>query len=406
MKLVNNFSHVVIGITGGIAAYKSLSLIRLFKNYGCEVRVIATAHALEFVTPLSIETLSQHRVYVDSFNQSFNYEVDHVALADWADVVVIAPATANILAKYAHGIADDFLSTFLLAYRKRLFIAPSMNDKMFTHVTVQNNLNVLRKRGCYIIEPTVGNLACGTSGKGRMEEPERIFEIVKQSFDEDKPLKGKKAVVTAGPTYEPIDPVRFLGNYSSGRMGFAIAEVLEKQGAEVTLIAGPTLIQLSSKTIRRVNVQTAAEMYDETMRYVPSTDFIIMAAAVADYTPLMKKNQKIKKNDEKWSLNLTKTTDILAKMGAEKQKNQILVGFALETENELPNAIKKLENKNLDFIVLNSLSDEGAGFGVKTNKITIIDKNKVITEGVKKDKYLVAQDIVNEVIKLFSHEEI
>jgi phosphopantothenoylcysteine decarboxylase/phosphopantothenate--cysteine ligase len=189
-------------------------------------------------------------------------------------------------------------------------------------------------------------------------------------------------------------------------MGFAIAEVLEKQGAEVTLIAGPTLIQLSSKTIRRVNVQTAAEMYDETMRYFPSTDIVIMAAAVADYTPLMKKNQKIKKNDEKWSLNLTKTTDILAKMGAEKQKNQILVGFALETENELPNAIKKLENKNLDFIVLNSLSDEGAGFGVKTNKITIIDKNKVITEGVKKDKYLVAQDIVNEVIKLFSHEGI
>lgn len=400
MKVMHNFSHVVIGITGGIAAYKSLSLIRLFKNYGCEVKVIATEHALEFVTPLSIETLSQHRIYVNSLKQPLNYEVDHIALSEWADVVIIAPATANILAKYAHGIADDFLSTFLLAYQKPLFIVPSMNSKMLTHATVQHNLHILRERKCYIIEPTEGDLACGTSGKGRMEEPEQIFEKVIHFFDENKPLKGKKALVTAGPTYEPIDPVRFIGNYSSGRMGFAIAEVLEKYGAEVTLITGPTTRQEASGTIQRINVQTAAEMCHEAMKYFPSAHITIMAAAVADYTPVMKNNQKIKKNDEKWTLNLTKTTDILATMGRNKQNNQILVGFALETENELANAIEKLESKNLDFIVLNSLCDEGAGFESKTNKITMIHKNKMMTKGTVKDKYCVAQDVVNEVIKL------
>lgn len=391
---VSSMQRVIIGITGGIAAYKSLSLIRLFKAHGCEVRVVATTNALQFVTPLSIETLSQNRVYTNQFERNFSYEVDHISLADWADVIVVAPATANIIGKYAHGIADDFLSTLLLAIRKPLFFAPAMNDKMYDHLAVQQNIQLLKERGCRMINPTSGDLACGTYGTGRMEEPDIIFKSVCSFFNAHKPMIGKKALVTAGPTYEPIDPVRFIGNYSSGLMGFELAKTLSDQGAEVTLITGPTALQLSTKSIHRIDVLTAAEMRSAVMQKFPEVDIAIMAAAVADYTPENPETHKIKKVQNQWQLPLTKTVDILAEMGKNKRSDQVLVGFALETDHELEHAFDKLENKNADFIVLNSLQDEGAGFQCKTNRVTIINKNKDIVRGELKDKAEVAADIV------------
>lgn len=392
---VPQMQRVIIGITGGIAAYKSLSLIRLFKTHGCEVRVVATANALQFVTPLSIETLSQNRLYTNQFECNFSYEVDHISLADWADVMVVAPATANIIGKYAHGIADDFLSTLLLAFRKPLFFAPAMNDKMYAHPSVQQNIQLLKERGCRMIDPTSGDLACGTYGIGRMEEPDMIFASVCSFFNANKPLLGKKALVTAGPTYEPIDPVRFIGNYSSGLMGFELAQALSDKGAEVTLITGPTALQISVSSIHRIDVLTAAEMRTAVMQKFPEVDIAIMAAAVADYTPENPATNKIKKNQNQWQLPLTKTVDILAEMGKNKRSDQVLVGFALETDHELEHAFDKLENKNADFIVLNSLQDEGAGFKCKTNRVTIINKYKDIIRGELKDKAEVAADIVD-----------
>lgn len=399
MMATRSLQHILICITGGIAAYKSLSLIRLFIKHGCKVKVVATANALRFVTPLTIETLSKNKLHVQQFDTNFTHHIDHISLAEWADVLVVAPATANIIAKYAHGIADDLLSTLLIATQKPVFIAPAMNNVMFAHDTVQENIALLRKRGCYIIDPVTGELACGTDGIGKMQEPDRIFEKVIQFFESPKILSGKKALVTAGPTYEPIDPVRFIGNHASGLMGFALAQALADYGASVVLITGPTTLNIHHANIQRIDVQTAEEMRKSVFQHYPLSDISIMAAAVADYTPQETAKQKIKKEKEPWNLHLVPTCDILAEMGKVKRKDQLLVGFALETENELENAFLKLKNKKADFIVLNSLRNEGTGFKTKTNQVTIITKEKKIIQGEKKDKYEVAKDILDIIIE-------
>jgi len=385
---------IILGITGGIAAYKSLSLIRLFKKAGHEVRVVITKNGLQFVTPLTLETLSQNPVYSDCFTRNEPYSVEHVSLADWADVVVVAPATANIIGKFANGITDDALSTLLLAVKKPVFIAPAMNVNMYENEAVQRNLEQLKKQGCIMIDPTEGDLACGISAKGRMEEPERIFEMVTIFFNQKKKWGNKKAVVTAGPTYEPIDPVRFIGNHSSGLMGFSMAEKLAEQGAEVTLITGPTSLKTTNKTIQRIDVVTAEEMLTQTLFHTKNADLIVMAAAVADYTPKTVSSEKIKKKNNDWELPLKKTTDILYELGKRKEKNQCLVGFALETENEIENAKQKLQQKNADFIVLNSMKNSGAGFKSATNQITIFAQNGAVFEGKCKPKTEVAEEIL------------
>jgi phosphopantothenoylcysteine decarboxylase/phosphopantothenate--cysteine ligase len=393
---------IILGITGGIAAYKSLLLIRLFKKAGHEVRVVVTKNGLQFVTPLTLETLSQNEVYSECFARNEPYSVAHISLADWADVVVVAPATANIIGKFACGIADDALSTLLLATKVPIFIAPAMNVNMYENESVQRNLEQLRKQGCNIIEPTVGDLACGIAAKGRMEEPEKILEIITHYFSQKKKWYHKKAVVTAGPTYEPIDPVRFIGNHSSGLMGFTLAEKLYEQGAEVTLITGPTSLHTTKKAIQRVDVVTAEEMLNQTLFHANNADIIIMAAAVADYSPKNVSPEKIKKKNNEWALPLEKTTDILFELGKRKEKKQCLVGFALETENEIENAKQKLHQKNADFIVLNSLKNSGAGFKSTTNQITIFAKNGTVFEGKCKPKTKVAEDILYFVDEQFN----
>lgn len=392
---------IVLGIAGGIAAYKSLLLIRLFKKAGHEIKVVITKNGLQFVTPLTLETLSQNVVHSDCFTRNEIYSIEHISLADWADMIIVAPATANIIGKFANGIADDALSTLLLAVRKPLFIAPAMNVNMYENEAVQRNLKQLDKQGCIIIEPTVGDLACGISAKGRMEEPEKIFDIVTRFFAQKKKWREKKAVITAGPTYEPIDPVRFIGNHSSGLMGFALAEKLAEQGAEVTLITGPTSLQTTNKAIQRVDIITAKEMLHQTLHHSKKAELIIMAAAVADYTPKTVSSEKIKKKNAEWKLPLQKTTDILLELGKRKEKNQCLVGFALETENEAENAKQKLQQKNTDFIVLNSLKNSCAGFRSATNQVTIFAQNGAIFEGKCKPKTEVAEDILAFVYELW-----
>ncbi|MBQ7735356.1 MAG: bifunctional phosphopantothenoylcysteine decarboxylase/phosphopantothenate--cysteine ligase CoaBC [Bacteroidales bacterium] len=395
--MCNNL-HIVIGITGGIAAYKSLSLIRLFKKAGAEVKVVATPHALEFVTPLTLQTLSQNTVYSDMFGTAEKVDVEHISLAEWADAVVVAPATANIIGKLANGIADDALSTMLLACTKPLFFAPAMNKNMLAHPAVQENLRTLQQRGITFIGPDAGFLACGTTGEGRMKEPKEIFSTVWDALTTTQVLKGRRALVTAGPTYEPIDPVRFIGNHSSGLMGFALARTLARHGAQVTLVTGPTHLEVQHPMVERVDVTTAAQMLEACEAAAPTSDIIIMSAAVADYTPETVAPEKIKKNDDKLVLPLKKTTDILATLGKQKAENQCIVGFALETEHEEANALTKLKNKNADIIVLNSLRNEGAGFKCPTNIVTIMDRNGNKVQGELKDKAQVAEDIVTYVI--------
>ena len=395
--MCNNL-HIVIGITGGIAAYKSLSLIRLFKKAGAEVKVVATPHALEFVTPLTLQTLSQNTVYSDMFGTAEKVDVEHISLAEWADAVVVAPATANIIGKLANGIADDALSTMLLACTKPLFFAPAMNKNMLAHPAVQENLRTLQQRGITFIGPDAGFLACGTTGEGRMKEPEEIFSTVWDALTTTQVLKGRRALVTAGPTYEPIDPVRFIGNHSSGLMGFALARTLARHGAQVTLVTGPTHLEVQHPMVERVDVTTAAQMLEACEAAAPTSDIIIMSAAVADYTPETVAPEKIKKNDDKLVLPLKKTTDILATIGKQKTENQCVVGFALETEHEEANALTKLKNKNADIIVLNSLRNEGAGFQCSTNLVTMLDRNGNKVPGELKDKARVAEDIVSYVI--------
>lgn len=394
--------HIVIGITGGIAAYKSLSLIRLFKKADCEVQVAATKHALEFVTPLTIETLSQNKLYSDLFASPGKMCTEHISIAEWADCVIVAPATANIIGKYANGIADDALSTLLLATAAPVLLAPAMNHRMLNHAAVQDNLSRLRQRGVMLIEGSEGFLACGCEGQGRMAEPDEIFKQASQLLTAGKALAGKKALVSAGPTYELIDPVRFIGNFSSGKMGYALAKELAHQGAEVTLVSGPTHLKCRQNNINVVPVVSASEMFEQCTAFSQDADIIIMAAAVADYTPTEKAEQKIKKHDDGLTLTLRKTQDILSFLGHNKKAHQLVVGFALETENEIENAKGKLSNKNADIIVLNSMNNPKAGFNKDTNQVTMIDRDGHIINGEAKDKNAVAKDIIAFIISKLS----
>ncbi|MBU0488704.1 MAG: bifunctional phosphopantothenoylcysteine decarboxylase/phosphopantothenate--cysteine ligase CoaBC [Bacteroidetes bacterium] len=381
---------VILGISGGIAAYKSPLILRLLQQQGAEVRVVATKNALEFTTVATLETLSGYAVYTDMFEPGKERTTEHISLSDWADLMVVAPATANIIGKLASGIADDELSTVLLAFNGPLFIAPAMNEKMWLHFSVKKNVAYLAQNGVKFIGPNCGDLACGWKGAGRMSEPDQIVAAL-SSGTKKKNFKGKKILVTAGPTFEPIDPVRFIGNHSSGKMGFAIADEFANQGGIVTLISGPVSIQPENQTIRKISVHTAAEMHSACQSHAPKADIIVMTAAVADYRVKNVAGSKIKKSENSLLLNLVPTEDILAGLGKRKKKNQILVGFALETDNGLENATQKLMRKNADIIILNSMKDAGAGFGHDTNKITIIDKyNKITNFGLNTKKQLAA----------------
>jgi phosphopantothenoylcysteine decarboxylase/phosphopantothenate--cysteine ligase len=392
--------NVIIGISGGIAAYKTLSLIRLFKKNGIGVKVVVTQNALQFITKLSVETLSENSVYSDVFENLEEYSTGHISITDKADCLIVAPATANIIGKFASGIADDALSTSYLSFNKDVFIAPAMNTKMWNHPANQANIKTLTQRGVQFIQPVDGFLACGYEGQGRMEEPEEIFKKVISFYSKDEPFSRKKIIVTAGPTYEAIDAVRFIGNHSSGKMGYAIAQDFAEKGAQVTLISGPVDISIAHPNITVINVNNASEMYEQCMKHFPQNEIMVMAAAVADYTPEVQIAGKLKKNEDTLNIRLKPTVDILKEMGKQKQASQILVGFALESNNEIENAKEKLLRKNADCIILNSLNDQGSGFHVDTNKVTIIDKNK-ITEIPLKTKSEIAKDIVSYIFNTF-----
>ena len=392
---------VLVGISGGIAAYKVPLLVRLLVKKGCEVKVIVTDNALEFVTEMTLQTLSSHKVYHNMFTGYNNEETtEHISLTNWADMMIVAPATANIIGKYANGIADDALSTTLLAFNKTVFLSPAMNSNMYSHIAVQTNLQKLKTFGVELIDAKEGFLACGVNGKGRMAEPEEIVEYVENYFSKQKDFIGKTFTVTAGPTREQIDRVRFISNNSSGKMGYAIAKELLNRGAEVFLVSGPTSETINeSSHLHLIKVESAQQMYDKTIECFEKSDVAICSAAVADYTPKQKFDTKLKKQEGDMFIELSATKDILKSLG-EKKEHRILVGFALETDNEIENAKKKLINKNLDFIVLNSLKDEGAGFEVSTNKVTLIDKDN-ITPLPLKSKTEVAKDIVDKVLTYF-----
>lgn len=393
---------IIVGITGGIAAYKSPLLVRLLIKAGAEVQCVATDHALQFVTPLSLETLSQHKVYSDLFAPTNDHTTEHISLKDWGDVMIVAPATANCIGKLAHGIADDALSTLLMAFLRPIFMAPAMNTQMWESPAVQRNIAILKQDGCCFIEPSEGYLACGSEGKGRMEEPEIILDAVERYFTQKQKLQGRRVLVTAGPTYEKIDAVRFVGNFSTGKMGFAVAQALADQGADVTLVTGPTYLTISHPLIHRIDVVSAQQMFDAATAVFPDCQAAILTAAVADFRPIDAPDIKIKKKNETDGMTITmeQTPDILATLGKNKRHDQCLVGFALETNNEVAHAQSKLQRKNLDFIVLNSLQDKGAGFGHDTNKVTFLYRDGRIEEGTLKSKHEVAYDIVDRLINI------
>jgi phosphopantothenoylcysteine decarboxylase/phosphopantothenate--cysteine ligase len=395
---------ILIGVTGSIAAYKIPFLIRLFKKEGAEVKVLISEAGKDFVTPLTLSTLSENPVLSGFFDESTGEWESHVDLGNWADVYLIAPVTATTLGKLANGIADNLLVATYLAAKCPVFFAPAMDLDMFHHPSTANNIKKLTVIGNVLIEPREGELASGLIGAGRMEEPETIVERISVFFDKKKDFSNKKILITAGPTYEAIDPVRFIGNHSSGKMGFAIAEELAERGAKVTLVAGPVNLSTCHKNIKRIDIKSAEEMYNACMAEFPDTHIGILSAAVADYSPKEVAKEKIKKKTNSLSIDLRPTKDILAELGRRKTKGQFLVGFALETENELANAEKKLKNKNLDFIVLNSLKEKGAGFGHSTNKITIIDKNLKVSPFGLKSKQAVAVDIADMIIELISNQ--
>jgi len=397
---------ILIGITGSIAAYKIPLLIRLFIKEGADVRVILTPDANNFVTPLTLSVLTGNPVLSGSFNKDNGVWNSHVELGLWADVLIIAPATANTMAKMVNGIADNLLLTTYLSAKCPVFFAPAMDLDMFKHHTTVKNLDILQQYGNILIQPADGPLASGLCGEGRMEEPEVIFKRIKQHFEKPCLLIDKKILITAGPTYEKIDPVRFIGNYSSGLMGFALAEYAADMGAEVFLISGPTSLRTQKKGIFRIDVTSAAEMLKACMNLQNRADIIIMSAAVADYKPENVHTQKIKKHENVFEIRLTKTSDILSELSKSKMPHQIIAGFALETENELENAVTKLKNKNLDIIVLNSLNDKDAGFGKSSNKISIIDRSGKITHFDTKPKKEVASDIINYIIVNFLDKKI
>ncbi|MCU4188238.1 bifunctional phosphopantothenoylcysteine decarboxylase/phosphopantothenate--cysteine ligase CoaBC [Flavobacterium sp. HXWNR29] len=391
---------ILLGVSGGIAAYKTANLVRLFIKAGAQVQVVMSPASLHFVTPLTLATLSKNPVYSTFYNEeeATGEWNNHVELGLWADLMLVAPATANTLSKMANGNCDNLLIATYLSAKCPVYFAPAMDLDMYKHPSTLDSFHKLKSFGNTIIPAENGELASGLSGEGRMAEPENIVAFLENDILEKLPLKGKKILVTAGPTFEAIDPVRFIGNHSSGKMGFDIANEAAKNGAEVVLISGPTHLKTENSQVNLIRVTSAQEMYDACHQYYTDVDVAIAAAAVADYKPKNVANQKIKKNDATFTIELEKTKDILASLGAIKKK-QFLIGFALETENEIEHAKLKIQKKNLDLIVLNSLNDKGAGFGKPTNKVTFIDKNFQIEPMDLKSKEAVALDIINKIIQ-------
>ncbi|MCI8997549.1 MAG: bifunctional phosphopantothenoylcysteine decarboxylase/phosphopantothenate--cysteine ligase CoaBC [Muribaculaceae bacterium] len=390
--------HIILGICGGIAAYKSVSLLRLLVKAGAEVQVVITPAGKEFITPVTLSALSQKPVVSEFFTANTGEWHSHVDLGLWADCMVIAPATASSIGKMAHGIADNMLITTYLSAKSPVFIAPAMDLDMMAHPSTQANLRLLESYGNHIIEPEVGYLASGLTGKGRMEEPERIVEVLQKHFASTETMKGKKVLITAGPTHEKIDPVRFIGNYSSGKMGYALAEECASRGAEVTLVSGPVSLSISNPSVKVEKVESAKQMLAACQNHFPAVDVAIMCAAVADYAPAHPADSKIKREHQEVPvIELVKNPDIAATLGAAKKPGQQLVGFALETDHEFDNALEKLARKNLDMIVLNSMRDRGAGFGTDTNKVTIFTRESR-KEYPLKSKREVAADIVDAII--------
>jgi phosphopantothenoylcysteine decarboxylase / phosphopantothenate---cysteine ligase len=397
-----NGKKIVLGVCGSIAAYKAATLVRLLVKAGADVQVIMTSSAVSFITPLTLSTLSKRPVLVNYFDPVSGVWNNHVELGLWADLFLIAPATANTLAKMANGQCDDLLTAAYLSAKCPVYFAPAMDLDMWRHPATLNNVQELQSYGNILIQPGTGELASGLYGEGRMAEPEEIVELLIASVHKDLPLARKKILVTAGPTYEAIDPVRFIGNHSSGKMGFAIADELARQGAIVTLVSGPSDQKSQQAGIKRIDVTSAAEMLEACWANFDTADACVMSAAVADYTPVEVADQKIKKHTDTFNIELKKTTDILRSLGERKRPGQILVGFALETQNEEQNAIDKLKKKNLDLIILNSLNDEGAGFAIDTNKITMIDRQLTHTTFNIKSKAAVAVDICQKLIQLMA----
>ena len=391
--------HIILGISGGIAAYKSVSLLRLFVKAGADVQVVITPSGKEFITPVTLSALSGRPVISEFFTANTGSWNSHVDLGLWADAMVIAPATASTIAKMANGVADNMLITTYLSAKSPVFVAPAMDLDMFAHPSTQRNLDLLRSYGNHIIDSPAGELASHLVGKGRMEEPERIFEVVDAFFDKEQDLKGRKVMITAGPTFEKIDPVRFIGNYSSGKMGYAIAEECASRGADVVLISGPVSIKCNDSRVRVIGVESATEMNEAAQREFSDSRCAIMCAAVADYAPAQVAVAKIKREKQDVpTIVLKKNPDIAAGLGAVKSDSQILVGFALETYNATANAVEKIERKNLDFIVLNTVT-ANSGFQVDTNQISIIDADGKKSEYSLKPKREVAKDIVDHLVE-------
>lgn len=395
--------HILVGVTGGIAAYKMATVIRDFKKKGAEVKVVMTPMAKQFITPLTLATLSQNPILVDFFDPENGAWNSHVSLGIWADAYLIAPATANTIGKMANGIADNLLLTSYLSAKCPVFVAPAMDLDMYAHPAVQKNIETLRSRGNHIIDAEEGFLASGLTGKGRMAEPSTIVDSLEHYFNSINDLKGKKVMITAGPTYEKIDPVRFIGNYSSGKMGYALAEECASRGADVILVSGPVSLNPVHPNIKKISVESAGEMFDAAVENSSDADVEILCAAVADYTPAQRADRKIKREKTgEMSIDLIPTKDIAAHLGKIKKEGQLMVGFALETDNEEVNAVDKCARKNLDFIVLNSLNNKNTCFQSDTNMITIFDKDGSRYPYEFKPKREVARDIVDHIVEKLS----
>ncbi len=390
---------VVLGITGSIAAYKMANVASTLVKEGADVHVVMTKNAVNFINPITFETLTNNKCLVDTFDRNFQFHVTHVSLSQKADVMLIAPASANIIGKLANGIADDMLSTMVLAADCKIIVSPAMNTFMYKNAIVQDNLKKLKSFGFEIVEPAVGRLACAAVGEGKLPKEEVLLDYIRQEIQFEKDMNGLHVLVTAGPTVERIDPVRYITNHSSGKMGYAIAEAAAKRGAKVTLVSGPTNIN-PPMFVDIINIESAEDMYNAVISNMENCDILIKAAAVADYTVKNISDEKIKKSDDDFSLNLVRTKDILKAAGEHKKENQVVCGFSMETSNLIENSQKKLDSKNCDIIIANNLNDEGAGFGTDTNKITVITKNEVNSLDLLSKKQ-VAVEVLNQTLKIY-----